>query len=99
MYLRSATVALVGLIEQDVAVLVEDPLRLGARENDLEELVVEPRCLECQLPVVIVNIEQASLGAGGRRGFGFVDRCCDTVNMQDPGKRQPAEPRTNDRHL
>ena len=55
MYLRSTAVALVGLIKQDVAVLVEYPLRLGTSEDDLEELFEESRCLECELPVVFVE--------------------------------------------
>jgi hypothetical protein len=51
MDLRSTTVALVGVVEQDVAVLVEDPLRLGAWENDPDELVEQPRCLEASCPL------------------------------------------------
>jgi hypothetical protein len=49
-YLRSTAIALVGLIQQDVAVLVEYPLRLSARVDDLEELVKESRCLKFELP-------------------------------------------------
>jgi hypothetical protein len=32
-----------------------------------------------------------------RRTFRFVDGRCDTVNVEDSGKNQPAEPGTDDR--
>ena len=88
MYLRSTAVALVGLIKQDVAVLVEYPLRLSTGEDDLEELIEESRCLECELPVVFVDIELAPLRARVCRGFRFVDRRSNAVNVEDPGECQ-----------
>jgi len=56
----------------------------------------DPRCLECELAVVFVDIEHATLRSRVRRGFGFVNDRGYAVDMQDPGKRQPAEPRTDD---
>ena len=97
MYLRSTARAIVGLIEQDVAVLVEYPRCLTASVDDLEELLEEPRRLECELPVLFVDIEHAPLPSRVRRGFRFVDRRYDTVNVEDSGKCQPAEPGTDDR--
>ena len=96
MYLRSTAIALVGLIEQDVAILVHYPLRLSLSADEFEELVVEPGCFECELPVVFVDIEQAPLRSRVRRGFRFVDRRSDAVNVQDSGKCQPTEPGTDD---
>jgi hypothetical protein len=61
--------------------------------DDLNELVKESRSLEGELPVVFVNIEHAPLRARIRRGFRFVDRRYNTVNVEDARKRQSTEPR------
>ena len=60
-------------------------------------LIEESRCLECELPVVFVDIEHAPLRSRVCRGFRFVDRRCNTVNVEDAGKCQAAEPGTDDR--
>jgi hypothetical protein len=53
--------------------------------DDLKKLFEEPGCLECELPVVFVDIEHAPLCSRIRGGFRFVDHRCNTVNMEDPG--------------
>jgi hypothetical protein len=57
----------------------------------------EASCLECELPDFFVDIELAPLRSHVCRGFRFVDRRCNTVNMEDSGKCQTAEPGTDDR--
>ena len=63
-HLGPAARAVIGLIEQDVAVLVEDPRRLAPGVDDPEELIVEPGRLERDLPVILVDVEHPALGAG-----------------------------------
>src|ERR1700723_1434375 len=79
-YLRSTAVAFVGLIQQDVCVLVEHALSLRLGLDEPEEFLKESRCLEGELPVVFVDIEQASLPAGVCRSFGFVNGRSNSVN-------------------
>jgi hypothetical protein len=47
-HLRSTAVALVGLIEQDVGVLVEDALRFSLSLDKPAEFLKESRRLECE---------------------------------------------------
>jgi hypothetical protein len=56
-YLRSTAVSLVGLIQQNVAVLVEDALCFGLSLDEPKKFLKEPGCLEGELPVVFVDIE------------------------------------------
>jgi hypothetical protein len=97
LYLRSTACAVVGLIKQDVAVLVEHPRCLPPGVDDLEKFIEEPRCPECELPILFVDIEHAPLRSRVCRGFRFVDRRCNTVNVEDARKCQPAEAGTDDR--
>ena len=96
-YLGSTAGAVVGLIEQDVAVLVQYAGFLTARVDDLEKLLEESRRLECKLPVVFVDVEHAALPSRTRRGFRFVDRRSNTVNMEGACKGEAAESGADDR--
>jgi hypothetical protein len=66
--------------------------------NDLEELIEESRCFKRELPVVFVDIQHAPLRSRVCRGFRFVDRRGDAMNVKHPRKRQSTEPRTDDRN-
>ena len=96
-YLRSATISLVGLIQQDVGVFVEDILRLSLSLDEAEELLEESCRLECELPVVFMDIEQAALSTCVCRSFRFLDRRGNSMNVEHTRKRQSAEPSTDDR--
>jgi hypothetical protein len=85
------------MFEQDVAVLVQCTRLLAARMDDLEELLEESRFLECELPVVFVDIEHASLRSRICRSFCFVNCRSNPVYVKDARKRQPAEPGADDR--
>ncbi len=76
---------------------VEHAQRLAALVDETEELVVETGVLQGELPVVVVDVEHAALRTGGGRGLRLVDRGRYAVDVQDPGERQPAEPRADDR--
>src|SRR5271156_4934380 len=97
MHLGPTACAIVVIVEQDVAVLVECPRCLTAGVDNLEKLLEESRCLKCKLPVVFVDIEHAALRSRVRRGLRFVDRRSNTVNVKDACKCQAAEPGTDDR--
>ena len=56
--------AVVGLVEQHRAVLVEHARRLAALVDDRAELVGEAGRFERELPVVLVDVELAALRAG-----------------------------------
>ncbi len=96
-HLRPSTGALVGLIEEHGAVLVEHPRGLTPLADDGVELVGQPGGGERDLTVVLVDVELAPLGAGGRIRLGFVDGGVDAVDMEDPGEGETAEARTDDR--
>ena len=53
--------------------------------------------LQRELPVVVVDVEQAALRAGLGRGLGLVDRRRDAVDVQDAGEREAAEAGADDR--
>ena len=91
-YLRSTAVTLVGLIQQDVGILVEDALRLSLAWMSGGIRQEESRRLECELPVVFVDIEQASLRSYVRSSFCFVDRCCNSVDVEDARSVRPPRP-------
>jgi hypothetical protein len=86
------------MFKQDIAVLVEHSRCLAAGVDDFKELIEESRCLECELPVGFVDIEHASLHSRICRGFRFVDRRSNAVDVEDPGKSKATEPRTDDRN-
>jgi hypothetical protein len=58
---------------------------------------VRPAAFERELPVVLVDIELAALGAGLRRGLRLVDRRGDAVDVEDAGEGEAAEARADDR--
>jgi hypothetical protein len=55
-------------------------------------LIEESRCLECELPVGFVDIEHASLHSRICRGFRFVDRRSNAVDVEDPARVRPPSP-------
>jgi hypothetical protein len=73
--------AAAGVVEQDVAVFIDNTFCIFARADETEEGVKEPRGFQGDLTVVLVNIEQASLRSYARRDFGFVDHCCEATQM------------------
>ena len=98
-HLGAAAGAVVGLVEQDSAVRVEHPRRLAALVDEAAELVEQAGRLQGELPVVLVDVELAALGAGAGRGLGLVDRRRDAVDVQDAGEGQAAEAGADDRDL
>ena len=67
-HLGTAAGAVVGLVEQHRAVLVEHARGLAALVDDRAELVGEAGRGERDLPVVLVDVELAALRAGLRGG-------------------------------
>lgn len=96
-HLGPRAVAVVGLLEHEGFVLVEHAQCLTALVDETEERVEETGVLEGELPVVVVDVEHAALGAGAGRGLRLVDGDRNAVDVQDPGERQPAEPGADDR--
>ncbi|WP_033291794.1 hypothetical protein [Amycolatopsis jejuensis] len=52
----------------------------------------QPGDVDDPLAVVVVDVEQAALRAGGRGRFGLVDRGRDATDVQDAGEDETAEP-------
>ena len=96
-HLGTSARAVVRLVEQHRAVLVEDVRSLAALVDDRAELVGEAGRCERELPVVLVDVELAALRAGVRRRFRLIDRRGDAVHVQNAGECQAAEARTDDR--
>ena len=96
-HLGTPTGAVVGLVEQHRAVLVEHARGLAALVDDRAELVGEAGRFERELPVVLVDVELAALRAGLRRGLRLVDRRGDAVDVEDAGEGEAAEARADDR--
>jgi hypothetical protein len=97
LHLGASTRAVVGFVQQDRPVPVEDPHRLAPLQDETPELIHQGRRLQGQLAVVIVDVEHPALRPRRRGGLRLADRRRDAVDMEDPGKRQPAEARTDDR--
>src|SRR6202012_5537696 len=70
---------------------VDHPLGVFAGADEAKERIEQPRGLQGDLAVVLVDVEQAALGSGAGRRFGFVDRGGDTMKMQDTGGHETAE--------
>lgn len=66
LHLRASTGPVVGPVEPDGAVRVEDPQCLAALQNNGPELVRQPGRLDRELPVVVVDVQQSALGARRR---------------------------------
>ena len=66
--------------------------------DDLQKFFEEPSRFECELPVVFVDIEHAALRSRTRRGFCFVDRRSNAVNVEDACQCKAAESGTDDRY-
>ena len=65
--LGPSTVARVQLVDEHRAVLVEDPRRLATCMDDALELLEQPGRLQRPLPVVVMDVEHATLRPSGRR--------------------------------
>ena len=65
-YLRPTACTVIRVVQQHAAVLVECASLLAARVNDFKESIEESRSLQCQLAIVFVNVEHASLCPGVR---------------------------------
>jgi AcrR family transcriptional regulator len=89
--------AVVGLVEQHRAVLVEHPRRLATLVDDRAELVDEPGRVERGPAVVLVNVELSALRACPGRGIGVVHRGLDAVDVQNAGEGEAAQAGTDDR--
>jgi len=66
--------------------------------NDCTELFGESGDLERELSVVFVEIELSALGADFRRGLRLIDRCGDTMDVEDACEGEATEARTNNRN-
>jgi hypothetical protein len=66
LHLGAAARAVVGLVEQDGPVPVEDPHRLTALQDESAELVRQTRRPQGRLAVVLVDVEHPALGARRR---------------------------------
>jgi len=97
LHLRAATCAVVGFVEHDGPVPVEDPHRLAALQDEAAELVHQAGCLEGELPVVVVDVEHPALHARHRGRLRLVDRGRDSVDMQHAGEGEAAESGADDR--
>ncbi len=97
MHLGATAAAVVGLVEEERAVRVEHPRRLGAFTDDPAELVEQPGRLQRELSVVVMDVEHPALRAGAGRRIGLVDGSGDAVDVQDASESQPAEAGANDR--
>ena len=85
-----AAVAIVQLLEQHRAVVVEQACSLAARADDRAEGVGQARRGERGLTVLGVNVELTALGTRVGRRLGLVDDRADAVEVEHAGEDQPA---------
>ena len=83
-------------VEQDVQVLVDDPLRVFPGPHQTEEAVPETCRRKRGLAVVLVDIKEAALRSRVGRGLRFIHRRRDAVQMQDAGECEAAETGADD---
>src|SRR5580658_10177600 len=84
-----------GAVEQDIAVFIDNTFCIFARTDETEERIKQPCSFEGNLTVIFVNIEQASLRSCVRRGFSFVDCCCEAMEMENTGECEATKSDTN----
>jgi hypothetical protein len=89
--LGSATCAVVGLLEHQCALPVEDTRGLPTLVDDRTERIGEAGGRERGLPILFMDVELAALCASARRRLGLVDRRGYAVDMKDAGENEPAE--------
>ncbi|CAM5627373.1 hypothetical protein SRIMM317S_04937 [Streptomyces rimosus subsp. rimosus] len=99
LHLGAPARAVVRLVEQDGPVPVEDAQRLTALQDQAMELVHQVGCLEGELPVVVVDVEQPALMAGRGGGLRLVDGGRYAVDVQDAGECEAAETGADDRYV
>jgi hypothetical protein len=88
--------AVVGLFQQHGAVAVERARGLTALVDQGAETVDQAGGLQRDLSVMVMDVEQAALGAGLGRRFGLIDRRGDAVDVQDAGEDEAAETGADD---
>ena len=59
--------------------------------DNASEFFIQFRSLQCKLPILLMDVQHATLCSGRRRGFRFVNRDRDTVYVQNTRKNQTAE--------
>ena len=96
-YLNDCT-AVVGFVEQSLAVRTQDASRFASLVNDGAELFRQPGRGEGNLPVLLVDVELPALSAHIGRGVGLVHRGGDSLNVQYSCQHQAAESCTDDRN-
>jgi len=84
------------MIEQHVAVFVQDSTLLPTGMNEFDELVEKPSVFQGKLAVMFMNIEHAALCTSRRRWFPFEHRRSDPVDVEDTRQCQPAQPAAYD---
>src|ERR1700710_1575233 len=97
MHFGATGAAVVGLIEENFSVRVEHAGGLAAFVNDAAERVEQAGIFQCELSVVVVDVEHAPLRACACRGFGLVDGGGDAMHVQDASERQSSETAADDR--
>ncbi len=97
LHLGASARAVVGVVEQDGSAPVEDPCRLAALQDEAAEVVDQACRPECRLAVVVVDVEHPALRARRRGGLRLVERGRDSVDVQDTGEREAAQPGADDR--
>jgi hypothetical protein len=84
------------VVEQDLAVLVDDAFGVFAGADETQEGVEEPGGFQGDLTVVFVDIEQPALRSDAGRGLGFVDRGGNAMKMQDTREDEAAKAGADD---
>jgi hypothetical protein len=95
--LRAPARAVVGLLQDDVGVVVQQPHRLPALMNDLAERLVQVGGVQRDLPVLLVDVEHAALGSDVSAGLQVEHRGLDAASVQDTRQGQAAEAGADDR--
>ncbi|GGO47975.1 hypothetical protein GCM10012286_42510 [Streptomyces lasiicapitis] len=75
--------------------LVEDARRLAALAMTVPEALVKTGGTQRGLPGLLVDVQHAALGAGGRGRVEVEDGGLDAVQVQDAGERETAEARAD----
>jgi hypothetical protein len=99
LHLGTPARAVVGLVEQNCAVGLQDPHGLAALQDQALELGHQVGGLDGELAVVVVDVEHSALRPRRRRVLCLVDSGLDAVDVQHAGEREAAESGTDDRDV
>jgi len=94
-YLGALAGVATGFIEKNIAILIDDAFRIFAGTHERKEGVEQACIFECDLPVVFVHVEKATLRSRMNGCFCFVDGGGNAVNVKDAGKDKAAGARTD----